>query len=51
MYESDSFVKAAAFNHSSLLNTSRFIHKFSGAADSFQNLCIPIPMFHTVKKK
>lgn len=47
---STGFPKAAPIGHSSIINTARFIHTFSGCSidTSFKNICIPIPLFHVV---
>lgn len=43
---STGFPKAALLHHSAIVNTSRFIQKFSGCQESFANICMPIPIFH-----
>lgn len=45
---STGFPKAATMTHHAILNSSRIIHQVTGASESFQNICIPVPVFHVV---
>lgn len=44
---STGFPKAATMTHNSILNVSRLVHQTTGCSESFQSICLPIPIFHT----